>query len=138
MTRTYYTTHPQLTSSAPISQWNFRKVDWELFTEELEKAAEDLPTPRKENLNIAYRVFTLLIKAVAKKCIPRGFRKSYIPTWDEDCQNLYNLFKEAVDLEEISASATNLVNKLNEMRQARWKESVSDIDFFPLLTKSLT
>ena len=130
--RPFLITTPPLisfTNLAPIPRRNFRKADWELFTEELEKEAEALPTPCKENHNIACRVFTRLMKAVAKKCILRGFGKSYIPTLDENCQGFYNLYKEAVFPEEISISATNLVNKLNEMRQARWKEPVSDVDF---------
>ena len=69
------------------------------------------------------------MKAIAKKCMPRCFRMSYIPTWDENCQDFYKLYKEVVDPEEISTSASNLVNKLNQIRQARWKESISDIDF---------
>ena len=62
------------TSSAPIPRWNFRKADRELFTEELEKAAEDLPTPCKENLNIAYNLYSFN-KDSSKEMHPSWFSK---------------------------------------------------------------
>ena len=60
--------------------------------------ADDLPHPTKDNINKAYKQFTNALKSAAKASIPIGFRKAYIPTWDEECTNLYNTYLESDDL----------------------------------------
>ena len=117
------------TGSAPLPRWNFRKADWDHFTAKLEETAEQLPIPDKRSVNRDYRFFTNLIKSTAKKFIPRGFRKSYIPMWDDECAALYQTYEEAEDPSDIKLAATNLLGKLDEKRQARWKETIAGIDF---------
>ena len=73
------------TRSAPIPRWNFRKADWERYEDLNNNLTNSLPAPRMDNINFAYKQFTQTLKTVAKQTIPRGFRKSYIPTWDEEC-----------------------------------------------------
>ena len=117
------------TKSSPIPRWNFRKADWDLFCEMANKLADDLPTPKKVNLNEACQQFTKAIKTAAKASIPRGFRKEYIPTWDDECTDLYNSYLVADDADAQKETATALIDHLDQKRQERWIESVTDIDF---------
>ena len=91
--------------------------------------ADDLPHPTKDNINEAYKQFTKALKSAAKASIPRGFRKAYIPTWDEECTNLYNTYLEADDPEAQKEAASALLSHLDERRQERWMEAATDIDF---------
>jgi len=73
------------TRSAPIPRWNFRKADWERYKDLINNLADSLPTPIMDDINFAYKQFTQTLKTVAKQTIPRGFWKSYIPKWGEEC-----------------------------------------------------
>ena len=67
--------------SKPVPRWNFRKADWESFTSSSEEALSNLTVPTdSRGLNSSYHLFTTILKNSAKISIPRGFRKSYIPT----------------------------------------------------------
>lgn len=61
-------------SSVPRPIWNFRRVDWNKYAAELDAAVRFIP-PTAWN----YDRFNKLIISTAKKCIPRGYRKEYIP-----------------------------------------------------------
>ena len=117
------------TKSSPVPRWNFRRANWDNFKELTDKLAEDLPIPTKENLNKAYNLFTTALKTAAKATIPRGFRKAYIPTWDDECTNLYNSYLGTDDSEDQRVTANALIAHLDQRRQERWIEAVTDIDF---------
>lgn len=63
--------------------------------------------------------------SIAKRAIPRGFRKNYIPTWSPECENLWNEYKANGDME----IGSQILEKLNEERKERWKSLVENMDF---------
>ena len=117
------------TTSTPVPRWNFRKADWSKFKQLCTGLAEQLPLPCKTNINSVYQVFTSNLKAAARLSIPRGFRKSYIPTWDENCSNLYKNYLDSQTNEERKENASALIEALGKNRQNRWIDTVTSIDF---------
>ncbi|GIY17123.1 reverse transcriptase domain-containing protein [Caerostris extrusa] len=71
--------------------WNFRKANWDGFTQELENLCSNLP--ELNNLEELLSLFTRNIRNAAKHHIPRGKRKnSWIPFWKD--QNIEELIHE--------------------------------------------
>ncbi|KAG5868820.1 hypothetical protein JTB14_035894 [Gonioctena quinquepunctata] len=66
-----------------------------------------------------------LMIAVAKKHIPRGFRKKYIPGWSENSQSLYEKFEDSGDPE----SAEHLLRSLDASRMDKWTSAVECMNF---------
>lgn len=60
-----------------------------------------------------YERFMGAIKIVAKKHIPRGFRRQFIPGWDETCNELFSEFQRTKD----NSVADELINNLNSKRR---------------------
>ena len=83
----------------------------------------------KNTINECYNSFTKSILVLAKKHIPREFRKTYIPVWDEECDHLAKLNQEANSNEEITETAKRLIEHLDKTRSERWIEAVESIDF---------
>jgi len=77
----------------------------------------------------AYKQFTQTLKTVAKQTIPRGFRKSYIPTWDEECSRPYKEYLNADSPDTIQSSTSALTDLLDKKRHDLWIDTVSNIDF---------
>ena len=100
--------------STPIPRWNFRKADWERCKNLTNNLADSLPAPRMVNINFAYKQFTQTLKTVAKQTIPRGFRKSYIPTWAEECSRLCKEYLDADSPDTIHSSASALTDLLDK------------------------
>jgi len=59
--------------SSPRLRWNFRRADWALFSDTLEKSVVTIPS-RSIPVDIAYRRFQGAIFKAATKSIPRGRR----------------------------------------------------------------
>lgn len=57
-------------------RWNFTKADWVHFALRVDAAIRFVPCELKN-----YDRFLGIFKSAAKRCIPRGFRKRYIPGW---------------------------------------------------------
>ena len=70
-----------------------------------------------------------MLVCAAKKSIPRGFNKHYIPGWDDSCNHLLSEHQQATTKEDIDTTATALLHKLDEVRRARWTEVVEYVDF---------
>lgn len=62
-----------------VKRWNFRKANWERFTQHVNRAAASLPPPCSNNLNEAYESYCKMLLTAAKKNIPHGIHKAYIP-----------------------------------------------------------
>ncbi|KAG5897317.1 hypothetical protein JTB14_022056 [Gonioctena quinquepunctata] len=69
-----------------------------------------------------YHKFIGLMIAVAKKHIPRGFRKEYIPGWSEESQSPYG---DSGDLE----TADHLLRFLDASRMDEWTSAVERMNF---------
>ena len=68
--------------------------------------------------------------SAAKATIPRGFRKRYIPLWDDECSTHYQDFLHTQPGDEDAANkASALTDCLDKKRRERWEETVQGIDF---------
>lgn len=76
------------------------------------------PTPKH------YSRFANLVTATAKKCIRKGYRKEYIPCWNEDSDRLYAEFQENDD----SETAKELLESLDNAGKQRWTNTVESLD----------
>ena len=94
-----------------------------------DKCADNLPTPTKENLNLAYSDFRTLLKAAAKDSIPRGYRKSYIPNWDTECEKRYKSYLQSEGTSEQQKYATALFDYLDSKRHEQWIDTITSMDF---------
>ena len=101
----------------------------ESFTQQVNKAVAGLPHPRPTNLNNAYDSYCKMLLAAAKKNIPRGVRKAYVPCWDDECEDLLRAYAEAQTNEDRDKATNELFCRLNEKRRQRWTETVESIDF---------
>lgn len=109
-----------LVSSIPRPRWNFKKANWPLFTNELDKCLRFIP-PTSDN----YNRFVDLVISTAKKTIPRGYRKEYIPGWSDTSENLYQEFLESGNQE----IADDLLHSLDAARRQKWIETVEALNF---------
>ena len=112
----------------PVKRWNFRKADWDSFTDHLNLAANQLPSPASDP-DSAYSAWCSTILAAAKKSIPRGCRAGLIPTWDDECQQLYDHFIRAAPGADANERAVTLTKALDEKRRSRWETSTENINF---------
>lgn len=102
-----------------VERWNFRKANWTQYSTLLDAAIRFIP-PIAQN----YDRFNDLVINTAKKCISRGYRKEYVPCWEEDADRLYAEFQETEDPE----IAKELLQSLDHARKQRWIETVENID----------
>lgn len=107
------------TEAIPQPRWNFKKANWEEYTSHIERTCQRIP-PSSENIT---RFGKLILKS-AKKSIPRGVRKWYIPCWSEASENLLKEFEKTQDQE----IAEQLLSTLQEDRRKRWIETVENLD----------
>lgn len=106
-------------SSVPRPRWNFQKANWKSYQSKLDAAVRFIP-PEPKN----YDRFTNLIITTAKQTVPRGYRKEYIPCWNEDSDRLYNEFLET----ESPETAKELLKSLDEARKKKWIHTIENID----------
>ena len=116
-------------SSLPLPRWNFRKVNWEKFTDLAETLVEGLTYAAEYDVNSIYKSFCHAIISAAKKSIPRGCRDQYIPCWSAETTAAYENYKSAPTAEEAQILGDLLINMLDIQRQARWIETVENLDF---------
>jgi len=119
----------QPTEGKPVRRWNFRKANWPDYGRAINTAAEFLPVPSACNINEAYEAYCQVLLDAAKKHVPRGVRKNYVPCWDVECEELLHAHNEAKSNSERAAAATELMTRLNTKRRERWTETVESIDF---------
>lgn len=106
----HYGLQVPIVHSIPKPRWNFQKANWQKFSKELDNNLRYVaPLPS------SYDSFVDAVSKAAKKSIPRGFRRIYIPGWNEDCENIFNEFKETQN----PSKANDLMNLLNEQRRKK-------------------
>ena len=105
-------------------RWNFRKAKWTKFSEQLEQSIICIPN-NGISVTEAYLRLSKAILISAKTNIPRGFRPSYIPCMDNECQQLLEQYSTSGDPD----IADHLVECLDNARRARWEEMTSSLDF---------
>lgn len=67
-------------------RWNYKRADWNKFSERADILTETLQTT--DNINKVAASFNQSILQAAKETIPRGARKNYKPYWTEELQKL--------------------------------------------------
>uniref|UniRef100_H3AF49 Endonuclease/exonuclease/phosphatase domain-containing protein n=1 Tax=Latimeria chalumnae TaxID=7897 RepID=H3AF49_LATCH len=107
-------------TSTPEPRWNFKKAEWETFQKSVDTNIRWIP-PTTD----AFNRFIGIIKAAAKRSIPQGFRKTYIPCWTEESEALYQKYS----LNKSPATATAMLESLNSARRERWKSLVEETNF---------
>ena len=83
------------TEGKPVRRWNFRKANWTDFERAVNTVVEALPVPTASNINDAYEAYCKMLTDAAKKHVPRGVRKNYVPCWDKVCEELLCAHNEA-------------------------------------------
>ncbi|KAI5720173.1 hypothetical protein M8J77_002972 [Diaphorina citri] len=109
-----------LITSFPSPRWNFKKANWKEFAVSLDKTLGWIP-PESKNL----KRFCGAVLKTAKKFIPRGYRKEYIPGWDNESESLYQQYLESEDPE----IGSDLIHSLDEARKSKWTKTIEDLDF---------
>ena len=116
--------------SRPVPRWNFRKAHWDKYEQITEAAAEQLPdTTELNDVNSAYSLFLKALYEAAKKSIPRGRRKTFIPTWDKEMERLFNLVEESDEQTTINEASNQLMQRIKDQKRARWEETTASLDF---------
>ena len=105
-------------------RWNFRKAKWTTFSEQLEQSIICIPY-NGISVTEAYSRLSKAIRISAKTNIPRGFRPSYTPCMDNECQHLLEQYSNSGDPD----IADHLVEYLDNARRVRWEEMTSSLDF---------
>ena len=119
----------QPVAGKPVRRWNFRKANWRLFMAETERRTAGLSEPEAADVDAAYATYCEVLLRAAKHNIPRGYNKNYIPGWDEECSCLLRQHQQVSSREEMDATATTLLQKLDDTRRSRWTAVVESIDF---------
>lgn len=107
-------------NSIPKPRWNFNKANWFNYTDDLDKCLGLIP-PISQNY---YRFVGAAISS-AKKHIPRGYRKDYIPGWSHNSDQLYQKYLETGDQD----IADELLHSLDAARRQKWTETVESLNF---------
>jgi len=66
-----------------------------------------------------------MVIQTAKKCIPRGYRKEYIPSWSKESDDLYKEYHISNNPD----TADALLYSLSVARKTQWIKTVEEIDF---------
>lgn len=110
----------QPAAGKPVRRWNFRKANWQRFMVEMEQRSAGLPDPDATDAGTACSTYCEVLLRAAIHNIPRDFNKNYIPGWDEECSCLLRQHQQANSKEEMDATATTLLQKLDYTRKPRW------------------
>ncbi|XP_060524498.1 uncharacterized protein LOC132700921 [Cylas formicarius] len=109
-----------LITSVPRPRWNFGRANWTSFAIELDKCLRWIPPTHKN-----YDRFIGAVISSAKKHVPRGYRKEYVPGWNENSDRLYQQFLDSGDGE----IADELLHSLDKARRDKWTSTVESLDF---------
>lgn len=108
------------TQSLKKPRWNLQKADWDSFSKLVNRHLRWIP-PTASN----YYRFVGVIKAAAKRTIPRGYRKDYIPGWSSENEKLYQRYQTQPSQELADA----ILQSLNEARKVKWNNLMENMNF---------
>ena len=113
--------------SRPINRFNFRKAGWDKFTEELDNRVVIID-PEPDN----YETFQNSVWKVAKDNIPRGCRKTYIPSLGDENKELYRDYEQSYNEDPFSENTIqlgeNLLASISEERKNCWRDMITNIN----------
>ena len=110
-----------------VPRFNFKKANWENFTDDLDKKITSIkPVPKN------YEDFRKLVWEIAKKNIPRGCRKLYVPCLNDVSKEVYEKYTKAYNIDPFSDETLQLGEELTMLladgRSERWRELVTSTD----------
>lgn len=106
--------------SAPIPRWNLKKANKSMFSKDLDSIVKWIPQTQG-----SYNRFAKAIIASAKRNIPRGYRKEYIPGWNSHCENLMDDYRENGSEDVADA----LMQALDVQRRKSWMDKTEELNF---------
>lgn len=106
--------------STPKPRWNFRKADWTSYSKEVDTHLRWIP-PKSEN----YGRFAGVLIGSAKRYIPRGYRKEYIPCWNKNTETLYKEYEKTGNPD----LGSQILHSLHDERRERWESTTKNMDF---------
>ena len=113
--------------SNQIPRFNFRKAKWENFTKNIDNKMASIEADPKN-----YEAFQKLAWEVAKKKIPRGCRKSYIPCLNDRSKEIYETYIDSYNKDPFSDKTVHLGEDLILLlvteRSERLKELITSTD----------
>lgn len=109
-----------LVDSKQKPRWNFQKANWEEFAKLADAAIRFVPCHTNN-----YQRFVGIVKSAAKKSVPRGFRKKYIPGWTAEMEEMFREYESGNDPE----IADELLDMLMAAKRIKWEEATSNMDF---------
>ena len=105
-------------------RWNFRKANWNRFSETLDRSVVTIPL-HTINVDEAYNRFCSAIFKAAHTAIPQGYRPLYVPCLDGESAALLQSYQTSGDPE----LADHLIESLSTARRKKWEETVADLNF---------
>lgn len=111
-----------LMNSMPLPRWNFRRANWDAFSKDLDSSLiEKNLQPTANN----YDEFVSLVIKAAKSNIPRGYRKEYVPGWNQESEALYQEYQSSGN----HTVGAQLLHSLNKNRREKWETTVKEMNF---------
>ncbi|KAF0699141.1 Uncharacterized protein FWK35_00035076, partial [Aphis craccivora] len=101
-------------------RWNFRKANWHTFAKSIDANIRWIK-PTTNN----YDRFFGIVKGAAKRCVPRGYRRDYMPCWNPESNQLYTEYQKNSTTE----LTDMLLTSLAKSRKERWIETMEKLDF---------
>lgn len=101
-------------------RWNFKKANWDQFKKEVDSNLRWV-APKAEN----YKRFVGVIIGAAKRNIPRGLRKQYIPCWNDTIENLYAEHQQTGNPD----TGKRILEQLSDARKQKWMDLTSNLNF---------
>lgn len=113
--------------SKPLMRFNYNRANWQGFRQDLDSQIDVIPPVPSH-----YDSFMSLVWSVAKKNIPRGFFKQYVPGLDDASKQIYAQYTRAYEsdpfADETIELGESLLTALGEARRERWEELVTSIN----------
>lgn len=101
-------------------RWNFQKAKWDIYTAEVETHLRWIP-PKLEN----YTRFVGVIMGAAKRNIPRGYRKEYIPCWNQETEKMYLEYQKTAN----PKLGQQILQAIANSRKEKWENTTKDLNF---------
>ena len=118
---------PPLRRTRVKRRFNYKKADWNGFTDELEQNVKTIP-PEAVN----YNSFAEMVKKSARRHIPRGCRVEYIPGLSDEIAEEYQeyvaMFEADPFSEETSTKGKSVMEHISQERRKTWHALIESTD----------
>ena len=108
-------------------RFNLKKANWEQFAQQLDVAVENIPATAEN-----YDQFVKVLRKVARKNIPRGCRRNYVPGLTTETTELYKQYTEKYESDPFAENTITLgeelINSISEERRKSWQTLIESTD----------